>query len=153
MAQVSAGKLTAPERLENGDLVRTTASLHYTKPVTSGTAWSTSLIWGRNHQTSTKRNLDSYLIETLYPISGKNFLTGRVESVDKDELFADNHDAFRIGAYTAGYTRDVGSFKNLQAGVGANITAYTAPAALKPYYGDHPWGINVYVRFRLKPAE
>jgi len=91
-------------------------------------------------------------------------VTGRAELVDKDELFADNHaledrltasagSSFRIGAYTAGYTRDVGSFKNFQAGVGANLTAYTAPTALKPYYADHPWGVNVYVRFRLKPAE
>jgi hypothetical protein len=170
MAQVSAGKLTAPEQHVQGDIVRTTASLHYTKPIACGTAWSTSLIWGRNHRTfpsdgaSVKRNLNSYLIETLYPVSSKNFLTARAELVDKDELFADNHElerqltasagsTFRIGAYTAGYTRNVGSFKSIQAGVGANITAYTAPPAIKPYYGDHPWGINVYVRFRLKPPE
>ena len=170
MAQVSAGKLTAPEPHQEGDIVRTTASLHYTRAVTGGRAWSTSLIWGRNHKTaalhdaSLERNLNSYLIETLYPVSRKNFLTGRAELVDKDELFADNHalehqltasagSTFRIGAYTAGYTRDVGLFKNLQAGVGANMTAYTAPPALKPYYGDHPWGVNVYVRFRLKPPE
>ena len=164
MAQFSAGKLTAPERLEEGNLVRSTASLHYTRPAAAGNAWSTSFIWGRNHKALNARNLDAYLIETLYPVSRKNFLTGRVESVDKDELFANNPDlerrlaasagsTFRIGAYTAGYTRDVGSFKNLQAGVGANITAYTLPPALKPYYGDHPRGVNVYVRLRLKPAE
>ena len=27
------------------------------------------------------------------------------------------------------------------------------PSAIKPYYGDHPWGVNVFMRFRLKPAE
>ncbi len=156
MGQFSMGKLTKPEQLEAGDVVRTTASLHYTKPDAGTNAWSTSVIWGRNHRT--QRNLDSFLIETLYPVSRRNFLTGRAESVDKDELFANHPEiepgrAFRIGAYTAGYTRDVGAYKSLVAGVGANITAYTTPSALKPYYGDHPWGVNVYVRFRLKPAE
>jgi hypothetical protein len=162
MAQFSAGKLTAPEPHDEGNVVRTTASLHYTKPLSGGNAWSTSFIWGRNHKL--ERNLDSYLVETLYPVSRKNFLTARAELVDKDELFADNHDleyqiagsagsTFRIGAYTAGYTRDVGSFKYVQAGVGANITAYTLPSALTAYYGDRPWGVNVYVRFRLKPSE
>jgi hypothetical protein len=87
--QVSAGRLTRPERQEPGDVVRTTASLEYTRPMEAGNAWSTSLIWGRNHDTFTQHNLNSFLVETVYPIGRKNFLTGRLEHVDKDELFAD----------------------------------------------------------------
>ena len=49
--------------------------------------------------------------------------------------------------------RDLNLFRNVATGVGANFTAYMLPGALKPYYGDHPVGVNVYVRFRLKPAE
>jgi hypothetical protein len=161
--QVSAGRLAHPERQSAGDVVRTTASLHYTRPMDAGSAWSTSLIWGRNHDTLTQRNLNSYLAETVYPISRKNFLTGRVEYVDKDELFADTPSleeqldrtagsTFRIGAYTAGYTRDIGTFKDVEAGIGANATVYTLPTAIQPYYGDRPWGINVYLRLRLKPS-
>jgi hypothetical protein len=82
--------------------------------------------------------------------------------VDKDELFADDSalqeslartvgSTFRIGAYTAGYTRDIGVFHHAETGVGANFTAYTTPDAIKPYYGNHPVGVNVYVRVRLKP--
>ncbi len=164
MAQFSSGKIIQPERLEEGDVVRTTASVHYSRPTSSGNAWSSSLIWGRNHSTLTKRNLNSYLAETLFPVSQKNFLTARAELVDKDELFANNHDlehalehsagsTFRIGAYTAGYTRDIGIFKGIETGIGANITAYAVPSAIKPYYGDHPVGANVYLRFRLKPTE
>jgi hypothetical protein len=164
MAQFSAGRIKQPERNEKGDVVRTTASIHYTRPVSNGNAWSSSLIWGRNHNTNTRRDTNSYTLETLYPISPKNFLTARVESVDKDELFANDHELehqlehsagaiFRIGAYTVGYTRDIGTYKNIETGVGANVTAYTLPSAIKPYYGDHPVGVNVYLRFRIKPGQ
>lgn len=164
MFQVSAGRLSHPERQSPGDVVRTTASLHYTRPMDSGNAWSTSLIWGRNHDTFTQHNLNSYLAETVYPVSRKNFLTGRIEYVDKDELFADTPaleaqldrmagSTFRIGAYTAGYTRDIGLFKDIETGIGVNATAYTLPSAIKPYYGDRPWGMNVYLRLRLKPSK
>ena len=148
MAQISAGRLAKPERQADGDVVRATASLHYTRPVSDGNAWSTSLIWGRNHDTLTQHNLNSYLVETVYPLSRMNFLTGRIEFVDKDELLPGT---FWIGSYTAGYTRDIGTFKDIETGVGANVTAYSLPSAIKPYYGDHPWGVNMYMRFRLKP--
>ena len=57
---------------------------------------------------------------------------------------------FNVNAYTIGYTRDIGTFHNVQTGVGANVMAYGIPDAIKPYYGDHPMGFNVYVRIRLK---
>jgi hypothetical protein len=158
--QVSAGRLTRPERQEPGDVVRTTASLHYVRPVSKG-QWSNSLIWGRNHETLSKRNVNSYLAETLLPVTHRDFLTGRIELVDKDELFARQPaleeqlartagSTFRIQAYTAGFTHDLGTFHHLETGVGANVTAYVIPMAIRPYYGDHPAGINLYLRFRLK---
>jgi hypothetical protein len=161
-AQVSAGRLTHPEALEPGDQVRATASLHYTKPM-SGAAWSSSLIWGRDHSTATFRNLNSYLAESALPVSRHNWITGRVEMVDKDELFSGQPgieqqldviygSTFRIGAYTIGYTRDIGLFRHIQTGVGANFTAYSLPDAIKPYYGNHPVGGNIFVRFRLRAA-
>jgi hypothetical protein len=164
MAQVSAGRLTRPERQSPGDVVRTTSSVHYTRPTAAGGDWSSSLIWGRNHDTFTQHNLNSYLFESVYPVSRKNVLTGRAELVDKDELFADNPDledrlartvgsTFRIGAYTGGYTRNFGTFSHVETGVGANLTAYSLPSVIKTYYGDHPWGVNIYVRLRLKPSD
>ena len=164
MAQVSAGRITKPERQAEGDIVRTTASLHYTRPMSDGNAWSTSFIWGRNHDTFTQHNLNSYLLESVYPLAKKDFFTGRIELVDKDELFANDPtlerqleqtagSTFRVQAYTFGYTRDIGMFKNVEAGLGTNVTAYAIPSAIKPYYGDHPWGANIYLRFRLKPGQ
>ncbi len=31
-----------------------------------------------------------------------------------------------------------------------NLTAYAIPAAIQPYYGEHPWGVNVFLRVRIK---
>jgi hypothetical protein len=84
--------------------------------------------------------------------------------VDKDELFALQPEieqqlertagsTFRIHAYTAGYTRDIATVRNVEAGVGANVTFYRIPSAIQPYYGEHPRGLSVYLRFRLNPAK
>ena len=131
-------------------MTRTTSSVQYNRPLASGSSWSSSLIWGRNHDSLTQHNLNSYLAETVYPLSRRNFLTGRWELVDKDELAVAG--IYRIGAYTGGYTRDFGSLKYLETGLGANLTAYTLPDSLKPSYGNRPWGVNVFLRLRLKKA-
>lgn len=159
MGQVSMGRLHSPEALEPGDEIRSTASLHYSKPI-GNRSWSTSLIWGRNHKTAEHRNSNAYGLESVAPVGRNNFLTGRIELVDKDELFDAQPDikallertagvSFRIGAYTLGYTRDIKVFRFVETGVGANFSAYTLPTAIQPYYGAHPFGANVYVRFRL----
>ena len=107
-AQFSMGHLTRPEALEPRDQLRTTASLAYSKPLPGGN-WSSSFIWGRNHFTATQPNSNSFLAESVLPLGNKNFLTGRFELVDKNELFPGVEPAptARIGAYTAGYTRDL----------------------------------------------
>lgn len=160
-AQVSAGHLNHPEALEPGDQFRTTASIEYSKPM-EGSSWASSLIWGRVHSSDTKRNMDAYTAESVLPVGRKNFITGRIELVDKDELFAGEPEieqyldtfygsTFRIGEYTIGYTRDIGTFHNVETGIGANVEAYSLPEAIKPYYGEHPIGGNIFVRFRLRP--
>jgi hypothetical protein len=160
-AEVSAGRLTRPERQEPGDVVRATASIQYTRPM-QGATWATSAIWGRNHSTLTQRNLNSYLLESVAPWRKKNFFTGRVELVDKDELFSDQPEleeqvtraagsTFRIGAYTAGYTRDIGTFQKVETGIGANVSTYSMPDSIKAYYGNRPVAIDFFLRLRLKP--
>ena len=159
-AQFSGGRITRPEALEPGDQIRLTSSLHYTRPM-GASSWATSFIWGRNHDTSTQHNLNSYLAESVVPLGTKNFLTGRAELVDKDELFSDQPvieaqltaaagSTFRIGSYTIGYTRDIPLCRLLETGIGFNVSAYTLPAAIKPSYGDRPVGGNIFIRFRLK---
>lgn len=161
-AQVSVGRLTHPEALEPGDVVRTTASVEYSHPL-SGSNWSTSFIFGRNHSTATTMNTNAFLAESLIPYRANNFFTGRWELVDKDELFAAQPaieqqllatagtTTFRIGEYTLGYTRYFPFWGPLETGVGADFSTYTLPAAIVPYYGAHPFGVNFYLHFRLKP--
>jgi len=153
--QMSAGRLTRPEALEEGDVMRTTASVEYTHPRYNGEAWSTSAIWGRNHNTATQQNTNAWLLETLFPATSKDFITGRFELASKNELFPDEDhgspaEAFRVKAFTAGYTRDLFTKSNLETGIGANVTKYAIPEAIQPAYGGNPWGVNVYLRVRLK---
>jgi len=161
-AQVSAGHLTLPEALEPGDVVRTTASVEYVVPRSRDNSWATSLIWGRNWKTAPKYGSNAVLAETVFPFRDKNFLTGRYEWSQRDELFSDNPVLaaqlsmntgtrwFDISAYTMGYTRDIGTFHGVETGLGANVSLYGIPNAIKPYYGDHPLGVNVYLRIRLR---
>jgi hypothetical protein len=163
MAQVSVGRITHPELLEPGDVIRSTASVHYSRPMANGRSWASSLIWGRNHEVYTQRNLNSFLAESVLPVPGHNFLTGRIERVDKDELFSDDPDlearldrtagsTFRIGAYTAGMTHDLPRLiPSIETGIGANVTTYTLPEAIKPYYGGRPFGVNMFLRLRFSP--
>jgi hypothetical protein len=153
-AQFSMGRIAHPERLEPGDQVRVTASVEYTRP-TAGGNWSTSLIWGRTHSTATLQNLNAYLAESVLRIRHMNFVAGRFELADKNELFGGTSLAgrtFRVGAYTIGYTRDIPLFRELETGIGANFTAYSLPDTIKPFYGDRPVGGNIFLRIRLRDA-
>ncbi len=163
MFQFSAGRLTKPERQEAGDVIRMTSSLEYIRPVPHG-QWASSLIWGRNHETLAQRNLNSYLAESVYPVSKRDSFTGRIELVDKDELFADEPaleeqlartagSTFRVQAYTLGFTHDIATFSAIETGIGANVTGYVVPTAIQPYYGVHPLGVDVYLRLRLRPGK
>jgi hypothetical protein len=148
-AQVSAGRLTRPEALEPGDQFRTTASATYVRPFTRGD-WATSLIWGRVHKTASGDNLNGFDLESVARFRSVNYLTGRIEVVDKDELaVAGIH---RIGAYTAGYTRDFPLIPRISTGVGANLTQYSMGPGVHGYYGSHPVAVLVFLRFRLRGA-
>ena len=161
-AQISAGHLTNPEATERGDVVRTTASVEYGVPRPQGNWWATSLIWGRNWKTEPKYGSNAVLAETVVPFLGNNFFTARYEWSQRDELFADNPELetelkartgarwFNVNAYTVGYTRGLGTFHGADMGVGANVSLYGIPAAIQPYYGEHPLGVNVYLRVRLR---
>jgi hypothetical protein len=163
-AQVSVGRLQDPESSHTGSIVRTTASVEYIRPAIGKNWWATSLVWGQNYKLEKRTRTNAVLAETVVPFLRKNFVTGRFEWSQRDELFEYNHElgdqvmratgqqAFNVIAYTAGYTRDIATYRNPQVGLGADISAYTIDSALKPFYGDRPWGVNVFIRFRLKPG-
>lgn len=145
--QVSAGHLTHPEALEPGDQNRFSASATYNRPYSAGN-WTTSLIWGRVDKLADHADLDGYTLESVARFATRNYLTGRWELVDKDELLLPGQ--FRIGATTGGYTRDFNLIPRIATGLGFNLTGYTMPAALHAIYGQHPIAAIVFVRFRLR---
>jgi hypothetical protein len=135
-AQLSTGHLTHPEELEPGNIQRTTASIAY-----STAAWNTSLIVGRNDR-SEGRTTNAFVGESVFKFGGVNYLTGRGEIVDKDELIADENVC--VKALTIGYSRDVFAMT----AVGANVTRYSIPAAIRPMYGSSPRSLYLFVRLR-----
>ncbi len=165
VAQVSAGRLRQPEELHPGDVVRSTASLQYTRPVPGTQGWSTSFVWGQNYKTDGQYRTNSILAETVVPIRRKNRLTGRFEWSQRDELFENNHDvehelfektgkrAFGVAAFTAGYTRELASVHAVHMAAGFNVSAYAIASELRPYYGSTPKAASIFLRFRLDPSE
>ena len=141
--QISAGHITKPEALEPESQVRTTASITYQR-----SRLATSAIWGRVHELGTPVNLNSYGLEGVGRFLTRNYITGRIELVDKDELLVAGH--YRIGAYTAGYVRDFYVIPRISTGVGANFTTYGTPDALHSTYGPHPVAVSMFMRFKLR---
>jgi len=157
-AQISTGRLHHPEAISPGDEERTTASVEYA----SGER-TASIIWGRAYKTAGHYAVNAMTAEGVLPVAHKNYFTGRFEWSQRDELFADQPALestlprwFDISAYTAGYTRDIGRWHDADMGIGANVSTYgmgksSARDALTNIYGNHPWGVSMYVRVRLKP--
>jgi Cu/Ag efflux protein CusF len=151
-SQISTGHLKHPEAADPANIQRTTASVAYSVPVPDG-QWDSSVIFGHNKKDQ-GRSVTSWLAESVVRFQDVNYVTGRAEVVDKDELFADQNvpaaianATFRIKALTLGYSRDVASMRGLVGAVGANATRYSIPGAIKPYYGN-PHSFYVFLRVR-----
>jgi hypothetical protein len=148
-AQYSYGRLVHPEAIEPGNINRQTASLVYNRRLTAGN-WATTVIWGHNFKQSTRQAQNSYALESALNFARRNYAYGRVELVDKDELFpaASGAASYRIGAYTLGGVRDLAQGSYGQIGLGADLTFYSKPAALDAVYGAAPVSLHVFLRFR-----
>lgn len=165
MAQFSVGRLTRPEALHADDIWRTTASVHHIVPRPGNNFFATSFIWARNKKTLEERATHAIVAEMVVPVRRHNFISGRFEWSQRDELFENQPEiherldretgahAFPVRAYTIGFTRDLELFRNLQTGLGTNVTLYGIGSELKPFYGDHPWGLHIFLRVRLRPGD
>jgi mono/diheme cytochrome c family protein len=173
-AQVSYGYLTNPEALEPGDLKRWTASIHHNRSWADG-YWASSLIWGRNSEEHGKSN--AYLLESTVNFLGKNYFYTRMElgdriGLEQENVFGragladDHHDDdhqhdgddsgaddhvdrwYRVAAFTFGGVRDFVTTPKLRVGLGADVTVYRVPDALKPLYGASPKSFHLFLRIR-----
>ena len=153
--QFSAGHLNHPEALETTNQNRLIASVSYNRPINGGD-WASTFVWGRVHKIGTTTNVTGWLGETMVHFKRDNYISGRVEVAGKDELFAETNPlagrVFWVGAYTAGYTRDIPLFSRVATGLGINATTYRIPTALENAYGKHPASVVLFLRFKLKES-
>jgi hypothetical protein len=139
---------------------RMTASIMYNRPFHDSTKgnWTSSLVWGRTRTGDHNLIQNSYLLESLVRFAMRNNAYTRIENVDRTtELLLDDQPlppgfdeepAGRVQAYTFGYNRDFNLVPHLSSALGAQITAYTPGARLKPVYGSNPAGVAIYLRLR-----
>jgi hypothetical protein len=150
--QVSYGNIQSPEELEpDRDVERVTASLTYHLAWDENN-WQTTLAWGRNYQ-HPGPDLDGILLESSVNFHQTHTIFGRLEEVQKDELFA--HDdplegqVFRVGKISAGYIYDFPKWRHIRFGVGGSGSIYSLPDDLTATYGDTPLGLMLFVRAKL----
>ena len=132
---------------------RLTASWLYNRPLGEDANFTTALVWGQNNLNGEGKT-NSYLAEADYQRGRDTFFT-RIENIQKSghELVLPEeslHDRkFSLGAYTAGYVRDLTHGTGIDTGLGFAVTADTHPAALNADYGTGtPLSFQVYLRFR-----
>lgn len=150
--QVSRGVLRSPEQLEpDVDMRRTTASVIYHHPFERA-QWQTTLAWGRN-QKLPGHATESFLLESALVIDTVHTLFGRVERVDKDELFGEDEplagQVFTVDKATFGAIHDFPPTRLGRFGLGLQYSRYAIPAALKPVYGNQPDAWLAFARWRL----
>lgn len=164
-AQYSIAHITSPEALyPNEDQQRQTASIMYNRPFGPRDAnglttsnWSSTLIWGR---TRSHGKMNSYLAESLLKFGRKNYIWTRMENAGRSsELLLtpgtplpagfEEDPIGHVQAYTFGYDRDFRITSHINAAPGAQFTTYATPQPLQPTYGNHPWSVAAFVRFRI----
>jgi hypothetical protein len=150
--QISSGYLTHPEEREPGDLIRSTASLHYNRPLPFGN-WASALVWGQNQSLveSPPPVKTGLLLESALDWAEQNHLYGRYERVDKEGLVVgipgEIGPISRIHALTLGVIRDLNQ-EPAVIGIGGDVTLYRLPRELDAAYGTMPLSFRVFVRIR-----
>ncbi len=153
--QISSGHLEHPEALESGNQTRTTASVTYQK-ATRGGFLAATLIVGKN-QTDDGPEWGNTL-EWTWKFEEKNFLYGRVESVDRDLYELTNKrqrpadvvpERMRVYAGTLGYVRNVTLLTPTETGLGGDLTLYGFRSILDPVYGRNPLSFHLFLRIRF----
>lgn len=155
--QFSRGHIDRPELYyepEQGSVDRTTFSVQYNRPLPRGN-WASTFVWGRNEGGGRgvgSGTTDGFLLESSYNWADRNYLFGRIERVEKDELFGEPDpraaQKFMVNAFSLGYSRDIGNSKSFETALGAMATVYAKSSSLDRAYGDFPVGVQVFLRIR-----
>ena len=152
--QASYGRIHSPEQLEpevNQDRFTASAMVDGTWGDTG--RWEGTLAWGRNRNRP-GHTLDAFTAEGAFESGGRHTVFGRLERVEKDELFIQSDPragrVFDVGELTAGYRYDVLRRGHTALGLGASGTVSLIPGALKSTYGDTPTSASLFLRAALR---
>jgi rusticyanin len=149
--QVSSGFIKNPEG-DSVDVVRTTASVIYTKKFENGNWWSTTAAWGQNHEID-HLNLGALLLESQYDWKCWTFY-GRAEYVQKTngELsIIESPDKINdVEAVTFGLTRKLFRITSLDVDLGMQGTYNFVSPSLASLYTAHPLAYEIY--FAIHPS-
>jgi hypothetical protein len=155
--QASYGHLMSPESLQaNVNQDRITASAIYNRRFGANN-WQTTFAWGedRNHPGN---NLDAFLLESAVNLKNTHTIFGRIERVDKDELFQSPNPfagtAFTVNEASLGYVYDFRPMLHMRLGLGGVGTLDLLPASIRPAYGGGtPGSFMFFVRLKLGGAD
>ncbi|HKB72032.1 MAG TPA: hypothetical protein VKH46_14380 [Thermoanaerobaculia bacterium] len=153
--QVSSGHLEHPEKIEQGNQTRSTASIGYQKAFPGG-FFAATLIAGRNRTPAGPEWGNT--LEWTWKFAGANFVSGRLESVDRD-LYELTHKRQRpedvppvrtaVQAATLGFVRNLPLLSEAETGLGFDATVYRFTHRLNSVYGAHPVSIHGFLRVRF----
>jgi hypothetical protein len=152
--QGSHGYLKNPERLEFASIYRTTVSASWFRPGPAGFTAAT-FAFGLNAK---QYHGDFYAaLAEATRHQGRFSYFGRLEGVDVETLLLVSRGAFHshervpsdlVTAGTVGGVVDIAYWLGIETGIGAEVTSYIVPDALRPSYGDHPVAFQVFLRIR-----
>ena len=150
--QVSSGRLVHPEELEQGNIVRTTASASWLR-ATSDAVSALTFGYGRNDKEGRQATFGEYTRQR-----GANTLSSRLEVMQiENDLLTDGVSAGStahsgaldvLGALTLGGIRRLGQWHALEGGLGANLSLYAVPASLQATHGNHPVSFQLFIQLR-----
>jgi hypothetical protein len=103
---------------------------------------------------------NSYLAESTVRVANRHWFWGRVENTDKDSLLLFEEEPFallvderrfaRVQAYTGGYAVELPRLSRwFSQSLGGQLTLLQMPSELSPVYGSRPFGLQLFLRFRL----
>ena len=152
--QASSGRLKSPEQLEPGNIVRSTASASWTT-IDGASLSSVTAAYGRNDTDHGARH--AFFLEGARRANLNTFY-GRFEAVQVETALLQMDVAPQgaaaeakdpVFAFTAGGVRDLFKARGFEGGLGADVTFYGVPDALRPLYSPHP--VSFHLFFRLRP--
>ena len=154
--QASHGFLRTPERLEPGNVRRTTASVSW---LSESDARFTALTagYGHNDKDLAHSFSDAFFVEATRRFS-PYVVYSRFEAVDvetelllKTKTHIDNGHAepSTVGALTIGALRDLPDLRRFELAIGGDVTVHKVPDHLASIYGARPVSFKIF--FRLRP--